>query len=126
MFGVVIGAGILQLSFNAVNLIGKSLWQNVVAGAVILPAVIVDRLFETARAGGGERSGAGGRAAPTTHGRRERRRIMSTRILVTGAAGKVGQAFIARLLDDPSHPRTVVRALCHNRKLPARAAAGGV
>ena len=46
VFGVVIGAGILQLSFNAVNLIGKSLWQNVVAGAVILPAAIVDRLFE--------------------------------------------------------------------------------
>ena len=42
------------------------------------------------------------------------------RILVTGAAGKVGQAFITRLLDDPRHPRTVVRALCHNRKLPAR------
>jgi UDP-glucose 4-epimerase len=42
------------------------------------------------------------------------------RILVTGAAGKVGQAFITRLLDDPRHPHAVVRALCHNRKLPAR------
>jgi UDP-glucose 4-epimerase len=42
------------------------------------------------------------------------------RILVTGATGKVGQAFITRLLDDPRHPHTVVRALCHNRKLPAR------
>jgi ribose transport system permease protein len=46
VFGVVIGAGILQLSFNAVNLVGKSLWQNVVAGAVILLAAVVDRLFE--------------------------------------------------------------------------------
>ena len=46
---------------------------------------------------------------------------MSKRILVTGAAGKVGQAFIARLLADPrSRAFTVVRALCHNRKLPAR------
>jgi ribose/xylose/arabinose/galactoside ABC-type transport system permease subunit len=51
VFGVVIGAGILQLSFNAVNLIGKSLWQNVVAGAVILLAAIVDRLFELHGAG---------------------------------------------------------------------------
>jgi ribose transport system permease protein len=32
VFGVVIGAGILQITFNAVNLIGQSLWQNVVAG----------------------------------------------------------------------------------------------
>jgi ribose transport system permease protein len=46
VFGVVIGAGILQLTFNAVNLVGKSLWQNVVAGGVILAAVIVDRLLE--------------------------------------------------------------------------------
>jgi UDP-glucose 4-epimerase len=45
---------------------------------------------------------------------------MSKRILVTGAAGKVGQAFIARLLADPNHRDTIVRALCHNRKLPAR------
>jgi ribose/xylose/arabinose/galactoside ABC-type transport system permease subunit len=29
-----------------VNLVGKSLWQNVVAGGVILAAVIVDRVFE--------------------------------------------------------------------------------
>jgi UDP-glucose 4-epimerase len=42
------------------------------------------------------------------------------RILVTGATGKVGQTFIKRVLDDPKHPRTVVRALCHNRKLAAR------
>ena len=45
---------------------------------------------------------------------------MSKRILVTGATGKVGQAFIARLLADPAHAGTVVRALCHNRKLAAR------
>jgi ribose/xylose/arabinose/galactoside ABC-type transport system permease subunit len=44
--GVVIGAGVLNVTFNAVNLIGHSLWQNVVAGGVILAAVIVDRLFE--------------------------------------------------------------------------------
>ena len=34
------------VTFNAVNLVGHSLWQNVVAGGVILAAVIVDRLFE--------------------------------------------------------------------------------
>jgi UDP-glucose 4-epimerase len=42
------------------------------------------------------------------------------RILVTGATGKVGQAFIARVLADANHGDTVVRALCHNRKLAAR------
>ncbi len=36
----------MQVTFNAVNLVGKSLWQNVVAGSVILAAVIVDRVFE--------------------------------------------------------------------------------
>jgi ribose transport system permease protein len=46
VFGVLIGAGVMQVTFNAVNLVGRSLWQNVVAGAVILAAVIVDRLFE--------------------------------------------------------------------------------
>lgn len=46
VFGVLIGAGIMQITFNAVNLIGHSLWQNVVAGGVILAAVIVDRVFE--------------------------------------------------------------------------------
>lgn len=46
VFGVVIGAGILQLTFNAVNLVGESLWQNVVAGGVILAAVIADRVLE--------------------------------------------------------------------------------
>jgi UDP-glucose 4-epimerase len=39
------------------------------------------------------------------------------RILVTGATGKVGQVFIARLLADPAFSRFTVRALCHNRKL---------
>ncbi|MBN1963693.1 MAG: NAD(P)-dependent oxidoreductase [Anaerolineae bacterium] len=37
------------------------------------------------------------------------------RILVTGATGKVGQVFIARLLADPAFEGTVLRALCHNR-----------
>jgi ribose transport system permease protein len=46
VFGVLVGAGIMQVTFNAVNLVGKSLWQNVVAGGVILAAVIVDRVFE--------------------------------------------------------------------------------
>jgi nucleoside-diphosphate-sugar epimerase len=39
------------------------------------------------------------------------------RILVTGATGKVGQAFIQRLLSDPRYEGFIVRALCHNRKL---------
>jgi nucleoside-diphosphate-sugar epimerase len=39
------------------------------------------------------------------------------RILVTGATGKVGQAFIRRLLDDPRYEDFTVRALCHNRRL---------
>jgi nucleoside-diphosphate-sugar epimerase len=42
------------------------------------------------------------------------------RILVTGATGKVGQAFIRRVLDDPGRGEVVIRALCHNRKLAAR------
>ena len=42
------------------------------------------------------------------------------RILVTGATGKVGQTFIARLLADETRENAVVRALCHNRKLPPR------
>jgi ribose transport system permease protein len=55
VFGVLIGAGILQITFNAVNLVGRSLWQNVVAGGVILAAVIVDRLFEKSGARRGAR-----------------------------------------------------------------------
>ncbi|WP_437681395.1 NAD-dependent epimerase/dehydratase family protein [Sorangium sp. So ce131] len=38
-------------------------------------------------------------------------------ILVTGAAGKVGQAFIRRFLLDPRFEAWKVRALCHNRML---------
>ncbi|MEX0853138.1 MAG: NAD(P)-dependent oxidoreductase [Bauldia sp.] len=38
-------------------------------------------------------------------------------ILVTGATGKVGRHFIARLLSDPQHPEARIRALCHNRML---------
>ena len=44
---------------------------------------------------------------------------MSTRILVTGATGKVGTAFIRQLQADERHRDTIIRALCHNRKLPA-------
>ncbi|HTO81767.1 MAG TPA: NAD(P)-dependent oxidoreductase [Methylomirabilota bacterium] len=40
-------------------------------------------------------------------------------ILVTGATGKVGQVFLKRLLADPAHAADRVRALCHNRVLPA-------
>ena len=40
--------------------------------------------------------------------------------LVTGATGKVGQAFLARLLDDERFAEARVRALCHNRTLPER------
>jgi len=39
------------------------------------------------------------------------------RFLVTGATGKVGQAFIKRLLNDAAYAGVIVRALCHNRKL---------
>lgn len=39
-------------------------------------------------------------------------------ILVTGAAGKVGRAFIARLLAEPAFAGWRVRALCHQRALP--------
>ncbi|WP_437801188.1 NAD-dependent epimerase/dehydratase family protein [Sorangium sp. So ce693] len=39
------------------------------------------------------------------------------RILVTGAAGKVGQTFIRRFLSNPAFEGWKVRALCHNRVL---------
>ena len=39
------------------------------------------------------------------------------KILITGAAGKVGQAFIKRLLAEPEFSKTTIRALCHSRKL---------
>ncbi|HUG61461.1 MAG TPA: NAD(P)-dependent oxidoreductase, partial [Methylomirabilota bacterium] len=40
-------------------------------------------------------------------------------VLVTGATGKVGQHFIARLLADPARQHVKIRALCHNRTFPA-------
>jgi len=43
----------------------------------------------------------------------------SRRILVTGAAGKVGCHFMDRVLRSPAHQDVVVRALCHNRLLEA-------
>ena len=42
---------------------------------------------------------------------------MSNTILVTGATGKVGQAFIKSLLSEPKFDLFTVRALCHNREL---------
>ena len=39
------------------------------------------------------------------------------KVLVTGATGKVGQAFVHRFLDDPNRSDASVRALCHNRTL---------
>ncbi len=42
------------------------------------------------------------------------------RILVTGATGKVGQAFINRLYATPEFDAFIVRALCHNRQLDPR------
>ena len=41
-------------------------------------------------------------------------------ILVTGATGKVGQAFLPRFLADPTFAQFKVRALCHNRLVPAQ------
>ena len=127
VFGVLIGAGILQITFNAVNLVGQSLWQNVVAGGVILAAVIVDRLFEKNRTFAASKKTTPTSTSTNTSDERAGERgcagggtVMSKRILVTGAAGKVGQQFIARLLADPGQRDAVVRALCHNRKLPAR------
>ena len=45
---------------------------------------------------------------------------MTKRILVTGSTGKVGQAFLGRVLSDPAFERFEVRALCHNRGMAAR------
>ena len=42
---------------------------------------------------------------------------VGNKILITGAAGKVGQAFLWRLLADSNFSKTSVRALCHNRQL---------
>jgi nucleoside-diphosphate-sugar epimerase len=41
-------------------------------------------------------------------------------LLVTGATGKVGRAFIGRALEDPAFRHWRVRALCHHRSLPPR------
>jgi UDP-glucose 4-epimerase len=41
-------------------------------------------------------------------------------ILVTGATGKVGRAFVDALLADPAYERMGVRALCHQRTLAPR------
>jgi nucleoside-diphosphate-sugar epimerase len=43
-----------------------------------------------------------------------------SRILVTGASGKVGQEFLRRFFDDPRMREFTARAFCHNRMLPAR------
>lgn len=43
--------------------------------------------------------------------------MTASRVLVTGATGKVGQAFVRTLLADPRFEGYVVRALCHNRTL---------
>ena len=43
----------------------------------------------------------------------------SALMLVTGATGKVGRVFIDRLLADPRFMHLRVRALCHQRSLPA-------
>lgn len=42
---------------------------------------------------------------------------MNKHILVTGATGKVGRAFISRFLAEPAFANFTVRALCHNRTL---------
>jgi UDP-glucose 4-epimerase len=42
------------------------------------------------------------------------------RILVTGAAGKVGQEFLRRFFTDPRLKMFTARAFCHNRILPAQ------
>src|ERR1041385_865725 len=43
--------------------------------------------------------------------------MVQKRILVTGATGKVGQAFINRALQEPKFDSFIIRALCHNRTL---------
>ncbi len=43
---------------------------------------------------------------------------MPKRILVTGASGKVGRAFMDRVLGDPAYDDVIIRALLHNRDLP--------
>ncbi|NWG17707.1 MAG: NAD(P)-dependent oxidoreductase [Chloroflexi bacterium] len=43
----------------------------------------------------------------------------AARLLITGATGKVGQAFLRRFFDEPRFERFTVRALVHNRPLAA-------
>ena len=45
--------------------------------------------------------------------------MVTQRILVTGATGKVGRAFLRSFLADPAFGGWQVRALCHQRKLDA-------
>jgi len=40
-------------------------------------------------------------------------------LLITGATGKVGTNLVKRILSDPEHAGTRIRALCHNRSMPA-------
>lgn len=44
-----------------------------------------------------------------------------SRILVTGATGKVGSNFVSRILNEPAHQGTIIRALCHKRQLEPQA-----
>ncbi len=44
---------------------------------------------------------------------------LSRRLLVTGAAGKVGRQFLDRFLADARFADVTLRALCHSRALPA-------
>ena len=46
--------------------------------------------------------------------------VETKRILVTGATGKVGRAFLDRFLADRAFDAFTVRALCHNRKLDSQ------
>lgn len=46
--------------------------------------------------------------------------MTTRRILVTGATGKVGQAFLNRFWGEAPTTPTIVRALCHNRRLAER------
>ena len=75
----------------------------------------------TLQSGTGRDQGAG----PNRHTRRVE--AGRRRILVTGATGKVGQAFIRRTLAADVGPLAglTVRALCHNRVLDAGPAARG-
>ena len=42
---------------------------------------------------------------------------MTKRVLVTGATGKVGQAFLKQFFEDPRFNDFTVRSLLHNRAL---------